>query len=275
MRTPLLRDFTFTTVRVDRAGVAVERPAGSGLFFAEDLGSLDLDMVKIAGGTFVMGSPEDEPGRSPAEGPQREVAVPDFFMSRYQVTQAQYAALMGHNPAQSQVDTNPVECVNWFDAKAFCQRLSDLTGRQYRLPSEAEWEYACRAGSTTTFAFGPTLTDQLANTYAEIPYAAALPGRHREGPTTVGMYPANAFGLHDMHGNLFEWCEDILHNDFANAPDDATPWTDGPGLWPDYYVLRGASWVNPPVFCRSAFRFGNIPIYKSIAIGFRVVCQTA
>ena len=87
------------------------------------------------------------------------------------------------------------------------------------------------------------------------------------------MYPANAYGLHDMHGNLFEWCEDILHNDFTGAPDDATPWTNGAGVWPDYYVLRGASWVNPPSFCRSAFRFGNIPIYKSIAIGFRVVVR--
>lgn len=271
MRTPVLRDFTFTSVVVDEAGKVVDRPAGIGRFYAEDLGNLDLDMVAIAGGRFVMGSPADEPGRSPAEGPQHEVTVPDFFISRYQVTQAQYASLIGHNPAQSQVDNNPVECVNWFDARAFCQRLSDLAGRRYRLPSEAEWEYACRAGSTTSFAYGPTLTDELANTYAEIPYAGAAPGRHREGPTTVGMYPANAFGLHDMHGNLFEWCEDILHNDFANAPDDGTAWTSGPGLWPDYYVLRGASWVNPPVFCRSAFRFGNIPIYKSIAIGFRVV----
>jgi formylglycine-generating enzyme required for sulfatase activity len=271
MRTPVLRDFTFTSVVVDEAGKVVDRPAGTGRFYAEDLGSLDLDMVAISGGRFVMGSPSDEPGRSAAEGPQHEVTVSDFFMSRYQVTQAQYASLIGHNPAQSQVDSNPVECVNWFDARAFCQRLSDLTGRRYRLPSEAEWEYACRAGSTTSFAYGPTLTDQIANTYAEIPYAGAAPGRHREGPTTVGMYPANAFGLHDMHGNLFEWCEDILHNDFTNAPDDGTPWTSGPGLWPDSYVLRGASWVNPPVICRSAYRYGTSPIYKSIAIGFRVV----
>jgi eukaryotic-like serine/threonine-protein kinase len=272
MSTPALRDFTFTSVAVDAAGKVVDRPAGSGRFYAEDLGSLDLDMVAIKGGTFLMGSPSDEPGRTPMEGPQREVTMPDFFISRYQVTQAQYAALIGHNPAQNQVDNNPVECVNWFDAKAFCQRLSDMTGRRYRLPAEAEWEYACRAGSTTPFAFGETLTDQLANTYAEIAYASAAPGHHRDGPTTVGMYPANAYGLHDMHGNLFEWCEDILHNDFTGAPKDATPWTNGPGVWPDYYVLRGASWVNPPSFCRSAFRFGNIPIYKSIAIGFRVVC---
>ena len=123
MSTPALRDFTFTSVTVDPAGKAVDRPAGSGRFYAEDLGSLDLDMVAIKGGTFVMGSPADEPARSPMEGPQREVSVPDFFISRYPVTQAQYAALIGHNPAQSQVDNNPVECVNWFDAKAFCQRL--------------------------------------------------------------------------------------------------------------------------------------------------------
>ena len=274
MRVPALRDFTFTSVTVDADGRIVDRPAGAGLYYPEDLGSLDLDMVAIDGGSFLMGSPDDEAGHSPAEGPQHEVTVPDFFISRYQITQAQYAALLGHNPAQNQADSNPVECVNWFDAKAFCQRLSDLTGRRYRLPSEAEWEYACRAGSTTSFAYGPTLTDQLANTYAEIPYASAAPGRHRKGPTTVGMYPANAFGLHDMHGNLFEWCEDILHNDFTGAPTDSTPWTSGPGSWPDYYVLRGASWVNPPVFCRSAFRYGSSPIYKSIAIGFRVVCAS-
>jgi formylglycine-generating enzyme required for sulfatase activity len=273
--TPLLRDFTFTTAVVDAAGAVVARPASTGRFYAEDLGSFDLDMVAIPGGTFVMGSPEDEAGRSQAEGPQREVTVPDFAIGRYQITQVQYAALVGHNPSQNQADNNPVECVNWFDARAFCRRLSDLTGRQYRLPSEAEWEYACRAGSTSTFAYGPTLTDELANIYADIPYASAAPGRHRDGPTATGLYPANAFGLHDMHGNLFEWCEDLLHSDFTDAPTDATPWTDGLGVWPDYHVLRGASWVNPPVRSRSAFRFGNIPIYKSIAVGFRVVCPAA
>jgi eukaryotic-like serine/threonine-protein kinase len=272
VRTPPLRDFTFTTVTVDAAGMVTGRPHGVGRFFPEDLGSLDLDMVAVRGGTFVMGSPVDEVGRQPSEGPQREVTVPDFFISRYQVTQAQYASLLGHNPAQNQLDSNPVECVTWFDARAFCQRLSDLTGRPYRLPTEAEWEYACRAGTTTSFAFGPTLTDQLANTYAEVPYGAAPPGRHRDGPTTVGMYPANTLGLHDMHGNLFEWCEDNLHTDFTGAPSDARAWMDGPGLWPDYYVLRGAAWVSPPVQSRSAGRCGMVPIYKSIAIGFRVVC---
>jgi formylglycine-generating enzyme required for sulfatase activity len=163
MSVPVLHDFTFTSVTVAPDGRIVEWPAGTGRYFPEDLGSLDLDMVAVPGGTFLMGSPEDEVGRSPAEGP-----------------------------------------------------------------------------------------------------------RH-----TVGMYPANAFGLHDMHGNLFEWCEDILHTDLAGAPDDGTPWLEGPGSWPDYHVLRGASWVNPPVACRSAFRTGNSPIYKSIAIGFRVVCEAA
>jgi formylglycine-generating enzyme required for sulfatase activity len=105
-----------------------------------------------------------------------------------------------------------------------------------------------------------------------VPYGAAPPGRHRDGPTTVGMYPANTLGLHDMHGNLFEWCEDNLHTDFTGAPSDARAWMDGPGLWPDYYVLRGAAWVSPPVQSRSAGRCGMVPIYKSIAIGFRVVC---
>lgn len=272
MNTPFLRDFTFTSASVGADGRIVARPVGTGRYFAEDLGSLDLDMVVIPGGSFVMGSPADEAGRWPAEGPQHEVIVADFAIGRYQVTQAQYVAVIGHNPSQNQADNGPVECVNWFDARAFCRRLSDLTGRQYRLPSEAEWEYACRAGSGGPFAYGPTLTDELANTYAEIPYADAAPGRHRDGPTATGMYPANAFGLHDMHGNLFEWCEDLLHTDFSGAPPDATPWTDGPGLWPDYYVLRGASWVNPPVFCRSAFRCGNLPIYRSIAVGFRVAC---
>jgi len=271
---PALRDFTFTTAEVDAAGQIVARPAGAGRYFAEDLGSLDLDMVAIRGGTFVMGSPPSEAGHSANEGPQHEVAVPSFAISRYLVTQAQYVALVGHNPSQSQVDNNPVECVNWFDARAFCQRLSDLTGRHYRLPREAEWEYACRAGTATAFAYGPTLTDQLANVYAEIPYAAAAPGRHRDGPTTAGMYPANAFGLHDMHGNLFEWCEDLLHTDYADAPPDAVPWTGGAGVWPDYYVLRGASWVSPPYRARSAVRCGSVPIYKSIAIGFRVVCPS-
>jgi len=270
MRTPALRDFTFTTVTVDPAGTVVDRPAKSGRFYAEDLGSVDLDMVAIEGGTFVMGTSEDEPGHTPMEGPRHEVTVPDFYISRFLVTQAQYVALIGHNPSQLQESNNPVECVTWHDATMFCQRLGDLTGRRYRLPTEAEWEYACRAGTSTPFSYGETLTDELANCYAEMPYAAARPGHHRPGPTPVGMYPANAFGLHDMHGNVFEWCADLLHNSFQGAPTDGRAWLGGGDCWPDYHVLRGASWVNSPPFCRSGFRFGNNPIYKSIAIGFRV-----
>ena len=270
MKSKELKKLDFFSPSVDEIGRIIKNENYSAHFFSENIYEVSIDMLSIPSGTFVMGSPDDEVGRSSLEGPQHNVEVSEFFISRFPVTQAQYQAVMGNNPSQIKAPNNPVECVNWFEAKAFCRRLSDLSGREYRLPTEAEWEYACRAGTSTTFPYGETITEDLANFYAHIPYGKASAGSHRSGTTPVGLYPANKFGLHDMCGNTFEWCEDILHENYSSKKNDGSPPLKG--VLPDYYVLRGASWVNFPVLCRSAFRFGNIPIYRSVAIGFRIVC---
>jgi formylglycine-generating enzyme required for sulfatase activity len=218
-------------------------------------GHTSLEIVAIPAGEFWMGSPGDEEGRFDDEGPQHRVTVPAFAMGRYPVTQAQYQAVMGKNPSNfTENGANcPVEQVSWHDAVAFCQKLSQQTGREYRLPSESEWEYACRAGTATPFHFGETITPDLAN-------------YEKYETTPVGRSPANAFGLHDMHGNVWEWCEDHYHDSYEGAPSDGSAWTGGNGT----RLLRGGSWLSDPRNCRSAYRYHDYPGYRSDAIGFRV-----
>ncbi|MFN6339407.1 MAG: formylglycine-generating enzyme family protein, partial [Cyanobacteriota bacterium] len=146
----------------------------------------------------------------------------------------------------------PVERVSWQEAMEFCRRLSQRTQREITLPSEAQWEYACRAGTTTPFAFGETLTSELANYDGSYTYGTGPKGLYRKGTTDVGNFPANAWGVHDMHGNVWEWCLDPWHDNYEGAPTDGTAWADGgsSGAKP----LRGGSWFNGPGLCRSAFR---------------------
>ncbi|MDE5120166.1 MAG: formylglycine-generating enzyme family protein, partial [Trichodesmium sp. St19_bin1] len=158
----------------------------------------------------------------------------------------------------------------------FCQRLSKLTERNYRLPSEAEWEYACRAGTTTPFYFGETITPELVNYHGNYTYGDGQKGEYREQTTPVGEFPPNAFGLYDMHGNLWEWCADDNHNDYVGAPTDGSAWVDSrtENFTESYTSLRGGSWALNPNYCRSAFRNNyfrrDVHLYDS---GFRVVCD--
>jgi len=249
-------------------------------YFIEPLGNgIGLEMVRIPGGTFLMGSPEDELDRDDSEGPQHAVTVPTFFLAKFPVTQAQYVAVMGENPARfrDNGDNRPVEQVSWDDAVAFCQKLSEQTGRTYRLPSEAEWEYACRAGTTTPFHFGETITTELANYCGddslgfEANYGRGPKGLYREETTAVGsLANANAFGLYDMHGNVWEWCQDVWHSSYEGAPTDGSAWLEGgnQGL----RVLRGGSWNSFPRLCRSANRDYVNPVARYGLYGFRVVC---
>jgi formylglycine-generating enzyme required for sulfatase activity len=156
-------------------------------------------------------------------------------------------------------DRRPVESVNWFDAQEFCRRLSQRTGRTYTLPSESQWEYACRAGTTTLYAFGATFSRWQAN-------VASL------GTTEVGGFPANPWGLHDMHGNVWEWCADHSHPNYLGAPDDGSSWIDPTADELEKRLLRGGSWGNNPRYCRSAYRLPVLPDYASYLVGFRVVC---
>ncbi|MBO1066628.1 MULTISPECIES: bifunctional serine/threonine-protein kinase/formylglycine-generating enzyme family protein [Nostocales] len=239
--------------------------------FTEDLGKgVKLEMIAIPGGTFLMGSPENEAGRRDSESPQHQVTVPSFFMGKYQLTQAQYQAILGTNPAFFKGNNRPVEKVSWNDAVVFCKKLNQNTGKNYRLPSEAEWEYACRAGTKTPFYFGDNITTDLVNYDGNYSYKSAPKGKYRQQTTGVGTFPPNAFGLYDMHGNVWEWCEDDWHENYINAPKNGSIWNSRSG---NRKLLRGGSWFNSPDYCRSAFRLNDSLAYNHI--GFRVVCSGA
>ncbi|WP_017318732.1 SUMF1/EgtB/PvdO family nonheme iron enzyme [Mastigocladopsis repens] len=267
-----LQSFNFEVVTVDERGKEINRRPGQAKFFSQDLGNnVTLEMVEIPAGSFTMGSPPGENGRRESEGPQHTVKVPTFFMGRFAVTQEQYQQVMGKNPSNFIGAKRPVEKVSWNDAMDFCKKLSQKTGRTYRLPSEAEWEYACRAGTTTPFHFGETLTTDLANYNGNYTYASAPKGEYRQQTTEVGSFPPNAFGLYDMHGNVWEWCQDNWHDNYKGAPVDGRAWVENDN---QIQVLRGGSWYDGPVFCRSASRLDLRAERDDIDdyVGFRVVC---
>jgi formylglycine-generating enzyme required for sulfatase activity len=293
-------------------GAVVERPD-----------PLALTLVEIPAGSFLMGSPPDEPERYDDEGPQHEVTLESFFMSQTPITQAQWrqVALWKQRPGESwgreldpepsffqprrnpkasgyddgrfsllegesTSDQRPVDNVSWLDAIEFCNRLSQRTGRHYTLPSEAQWEYACRAGSGTPFHFGPIITLELANYDGNYTYANGQKGEYRKQTTPVGMFPANAWGLNDMHGNLWEWCQDHWHDSYEGAPSNGSAWENipernetptkkernGDVSDEERRLLRGGSWINNPRDCRSPPRAHDQPDFASSIVGFRVVC---
>ena len=271
---------------VDEFYFIIHRQPRIARYFMEDLGNgVTLEMAVIPGGTFMMGSPENEEGRSDNESPQHQVTVPSLFMGKYPVTQAQYQAIMGTNPSFFKGSNRPVECVSWNDAVKFCEKLSQRTGKTYRLPSEAEWEYACRAGTTTPFHFGKTITTHLANYHYDNGNDSYTYGVGNdsytydvgtEGITTVvGSFGvANNFGLYDMHGNVSEWCQDNWHSNYKGAPTDGSAWLNNISS-SDEYLRRGGSWYDSPDDCRSAYRNYNILDEDYYDIGFRVVCSGA
>jgi formylglycine-generating enzyme required for sulfatase activity len=250
--------------------------------FREDLGKgVALTMVKIPAGSFLMGSPEGEPERYEDEGPQHEVTLGDFFMAQTPITQAQWRAVAAWQKVVSVLDSDPsdfkganrpVEQVSWFDALEFCRRLSQRTGQRYGLPSEAQWEYACRAGSTTPFHFGATLTPELANYDGNHVYGNGPKGTYRKQTSDVASFPANGWGLHDLHGNVWEWCEDHWHDRYNFAPGDDQPWLIPAAADDELRLLRGGSWDNDPRRCRSAYRGRSQPDDADYYVGFRVVC---
>jgi formylglycine-generating enzyme required for sulfatase activity len=276
--------FDFDVITVNNEGLEITRKKHSAYGFKEDIGNgVLLEMVYIPAGTFLMGSSDDEFWRDKEERPQHRVTVKGFFMGKYPVTQTQWKAVVSLPPVNYQLDSDPsynkgqnhpVEKVSWYEAVEWCDRVSQHTGKQYRLPSEAEWEYACRAGTTTPFHFGETITPEIANDhhdyitfYGEEPEGMSL-GRET---TPVGSFGvANAFGLYDMHGNVWEWCADRWHDNYEGAPNDGSIW-----LSSDKYqgrVLRGCSWKGRRWNCRSAFRMSQEPDTHHIFYGFRVVC---
>jgi formylglycine-generating enzyme required for sulfatase activity len=298
---PSAPTLAFETVTVDARGNITNRQQRSVEYRREELGKgISLDLVAIPAGEFIMGSPEGEEGRDwyknfnaklpNVEGPQHQVAVKAFWMGKYLVTQAQWRAVaklpkikmdLLPDPSNFKGDNRPVEQVSWEDAIEFCARLTKKMGREYRLPSEAEWEYACRAGTKTPFYFGETITTELAN-YRGTDWeyeGKTYPGNYGQGPhgsyrqeaTEVGSFSANAFGLYDMHGNVWEWCEDDWHNSYEGAPSDGRAWIESDRT-NTYRLLRGGSWYNIPRNCRSAYRSLNSRDGRYTYIGFRVCC---
>jgi formylglycine-generating enzyme required for sulfatase activity len=250
--------------------------------YREDLGEgVALTMVRIPAGSFLMGSPEGESERFDDEGPQHEVTLGAFFMAQTTITQAQWRTVaawqqlerdLKPDPAKFKGANRPVERVNWNDAQEFCRRLSQRTGQRYGLPSEAQWEYACRAGSSTPFYCGATLTPELANYNGNFIYANGPKGPYREQTCEVASFPANGWGLHDMHGNVWEWCQDHWHDSYNLAPGDDQPWLAPVAAADAQKLLRGGSWIGDPGDCRSAYRSHDEAVSVAKDVGFRVVC---
>lgn len=302
---PDVRVISFDTVTVNEKGVRNAAERLSAPAFTENLGrGGGIQMVSIPAGSFTMGSPANEPQRQPAEGPLHHVEIYPFFMSAGPVTQAQWSAAVLAHPEPINTDLDPapsffrgidlpVEGVTWNQARELCERLMAITGRSYRLPTEAEWEYACRAGTTGPFHFGPTLAPDLANycgtggavcgdgvasdVYNDVRYGS---GAYDQGPagtcrgttTRAGLFPPNRFGLYDMHGNVWEYCQDVFSANYAEAPRDGSAYLGGPPE--SLRVLRGGSWSHNPSICRSAYRDFIPPAATGWQgrIGMRVVC---
>ena len=229
--------------------------------FTENLpNGVTLEMVGLPAGQFLMGSDESDD-----EKPPHHVKVNSFAIGKYPVTQAQYQAVMGNNPSHFKNNPqNPVEQVSWHNAQAFCQKLSQITGKTYRLPTEAEWEYACRAGTTTRYYFGDN-DNQLGN-YAWY----AKNSNNTTHP--VGQKKPNGWGIYDMSGNVWEWCEDDWHGNYIGAPDEGSAWINNDNRSQSGKCLRGGSWINSPGGCRSANRVRYDPGNHSSSLGFRVAC---
>ncbi len=244
-----------------------------------------LEMVVIPAGQFIMGAPEIEKDSGNDERPQHKVSVSTFLMGKYPITQKQWRVVAGFpevklklktDPSRFKGDRLPVEQVSWLEALEFCARLSNHTGREYRLPSEAEWEYACRAGTTTPFHFGETITTDYVNYDGGYPYGEAPKGEDRNETTDVGSFKAaNAFGLYDMHGNVWEWCADDWHDSYEGAPKDGSVWIKDNKNYEDpesVKLLRGGSWNYKAGNCRSACRNNINARVRNRNFGFRVVC---
>jgi formylglycine-generating enzyme required for sulfatase activity len=271
--------------------VAALLAAGVQPVAAEVVNSIGLRLALVPPGRFRMGSPEHEVGRSDDEGPLHEVEITRaFFFAVFPVTQGEYLRIMGNNPAHfspgrsakkapktAATSAFPVETVSWHEAAAFCDRLSALpgereAGRVYRLPTEAEWEYACRAGTSSTFHFGDSLSSRQSNVRGDSPYGGGARGPYIGRTCPVGSYRPNAFGLYDFHGNVYEWCGDWYDDRYYQGSPGSDPAGTPTGT---RKVLRDGSWADQALACRSANRNSQPPHDRNMHVGFRVVCVRA
>jgi formylglycine-generating enzyme required for sulfatase activity len=279
---PEINQFSYQVMKIDEQGQQLENLTKQASHYRENLGDgVKLDMVAVPAGTFQMGSPPEEEKREESESPLHQVKINAFYLSRVTITQVQWRAVaelpqversLHPEPANVKSNNQPIECVSWYDAVEFCARLSKSTGRAYRLTTEAEWEYACRAGTQTPFHFGPTIRADLANYDGNHTYGNGPQGQYREQTTPSGSFEvANDFGLYDMHGNVWEWCADPWHDNYQGAPSDGSAWEIGG----DHLlrVLRGGSWDFNPSYCRSAQRARYAADLRYFNISFRIACD--
>lgn len=279
--TPPLQTCTFETMTVNRRGQETSRRQHTAQCFTESVGFAGaFTMMAIPGGSYVMGTSKTEGAGLAQRQPQRRVQFQPFFMGQHQVTQVQWAEVatwpkvdreLPPEPAYFRGPELPVESVSWHSASEFCARLASHTGRRYRLPSEAEWEYACRAGTTTPFHCGDTLTSQLANYVGPYTYAAEPLGAYRQTTTPVGSFMPNAFGLYDMHGNVWEWSADHWHETYVGARADGKAWVIGGNR--HWRAIRGGSWSDAPATLCAGVRAGNAADSLSRILGVRVCCD--
>ena len=237
-----------------------------------DLGNgVNLEMVLIPAGTFMMGSPESEAERSDDETQHQVTISKPYYLGKYPVTQAQWQQVMGNNPSHFKGDKLlPVENVSWDDTQAFCLKLEEITQAAFGIPTEAQWEYACRAGTNTPFHFGSELNGRQANCDGTVPYGTDSEGPYLKKTTPVGKYQANALGLYDMHGHVWEWCSDWE----GEIPTGSVTDPIGPATGSNR-VRRGGSWGNSAVICRSALRYGIDPSFRNYDLGFRVALSSS
>ena len=258
---------TLETVQVNDAGAIETREQVSVHVLHQQLpDGVIINMVSLPPGTYMMGSAHHKGYRD--EEPQHFVRIDGFLISQAAITQRQWKSVMKKlPPCRGKGLDLPVDRVSWFDAQAFCRQLLKITGRRYRLPSEAEWEYACRAGSQADFTYGDMITTDLCNYVGLHTYQNGPQGIYRHGSTPAGTFPPNRFGIYDMHGNLDEWCMDTWHDSYVGAPSDGQPWIHG---GTEGRVVRGGSWHDPPNLCRSAARLKMDPTEGEDFVGIRI-----
>ncbi len=295
---PGRRRLLFTVLVLVVAGVMAGCKEAKAQFHGSDFRDCEEcpEMVVLSAGSFLMGSPPDEEDREADEGPQHRVEIAQpFAVGKYEVTRGEFSRFVsatGHatgnscriyesgrwrersgrnwrSPGFSQSEQDPVVCVSWEDAQAYVGWLSRKTAKSYRLLTESEWEYAARAGTTTPFHFGGTISTDQANYNGNYTYGRGRKGVWRKETVEVGMFPANAFGLHDMHGNVWEWVEDCWHDSYAGAPADGSAWTKGGEC--GRRLLRGGSWYGRPRNLRAAYRLRYTATNRYLYDGLRVV----
>ena len=231
-------------------------------------GGAMMEMIYVAPGSFMMGSPSSEDGRDDDETQHRVTLTKGFWLGKYEVTQNQWQSVMGSNPSCFKGDNNlPVENVSWDDCQMFIARVNNKLNCGARLPTEAEWEYACRAGTTTAYCWGNALNGDKANCDGSYPCGTTSKGPYKVRTVAVGSYQPNSWGFYDMHGNVYEWCQDRYGDYGGNATDPKGP-ASGDGR-----VLRGGGWFYYARFCRSAFRSWDQPGYRNRYVGFRLCCS--